>query len=121
MVGLTATASYAVMAFAFVESGLSLVASSALSYILAAIISYVGHRVFTFRSANSPAKEILKFVTISLISFLASTGSALMVDSLGGSPWLGILIVCALIPIFNFLALKFWVFALSSVEISPDV
>ena len=85
--------------------------SSTIAYALLIIVSFWGHAEFTFSIGRKNSLQLKKFFLISIIGIIVSNVIILLVvNILSLSPFIGVAVVTASIPIINFFALKFWVF-----------
>ena len=85
--------------------------SSTIAYALLIIISFWGHAEFTFSVGNKNSLQLKKFVIVSVFGIIASNFIIFLVTSiLSLSPFIGVAVVTASIPMINFFTLKFWVF-----------
>ncbi len=114
LVGLSATALYAVLALflgALMRDDAGQAAASLLAYATAAIFSYCAHRVFTFASNGAYRFEIPRFAALTLSGVAISFIVPLVL-----SQWLllpmivPVAVVCVVIPLLNYVALDRWVF-----------
>lgn len=115
-VGALSTATYLVVLAvlsAAPDHGLPLV--HALSYAVAMVVSFVGHRTFTFKRAGSSRErrieaEVPKFVACHAISLVLSTACVALVQYVTTSKWIAI--GCAgLVAIgTSYVLMQYWVF-----------
>jgi putative flippase GtrA len=63
---------YAVIFACMYLVGLGAVTSNVLGYAVGLVVSYLLNRSFTFRSAAAPLREIVRFVAIFLLAYLAN-------------------------------------------------
>ncbi len=92
--------------------GLGAVTSNLIGYAVGLVVSYVLNRTFTFRSAAPPQGEVLRFVAIFLIAYLANLGVLLLsIHRLGSHE--GVAQVVAGVAYFgiSFVLNKYYVFA----------
>ncbi|WP_419907114.1 GtrA family protein [Hoeflea sp.] len=115
LVGLTATLLYAVLAMALEALFHATAGQATLSiaaYSIAAIFSYVAHRIFTFASNGAYHFEIPRFVLLTAVGFAISYVLPVIVGSVLGLPmFVSVAGVCIVIPLINFFALDRWVFS----------
>lgn len=89
-------------------------AAAGASYVLVMPLSYVLHRIFTFRSTVAHTTTLPKYV---VVSALATVISAVLPEALTNTLSLGLdvnhalMITCAVVPLFNYLVKSNWVFA----------
>lgn len=85
--------------------------SSVLAYLLGMSVSYLGQTFFTFQSnINNPA-QLLRFIIISLLGLSVSYGFVMLFSEMMHLHALLVFaIISVIIPIVNYILLKFWVF-----------
>ncbi|MGL4396239.1 MAG: GtrA family protein [Hyphomicrobium sp.] len=82
-----------------------------LAYLSAMVVSYAGHRAFTFASQGAKTQEIGRFIACHAITIALSTSAiALVVDVLGMSARIGLVVACGVVLIASYLLMRFWVF-----------
>ena len=112
------SAAYATLAEA---TRLGAVPTSIIAYATAMVVSFLGHKYFTFAVSGNIRAQIVKFVTVHC-ACLAMTVviTDLVVDRLRWPYGVGIALVDIAVPLLSFLALKLVVFADKSAE-APQV
>jgi putative flippase GtrA len=85
-------------------------AASAVSFLAAFAVNYRGNRDLVFRAGAVPG-AVRRYVLLVAFNWLASTGLVALATGLGLEGWLAKLISMALVAIFNYAALRLWVFA----------
>ena len=65
---------YAVIFACMYLAGLGAVTSNVAGYAVGLVVSYLLNRIYTFRSAAPPRREIVRFVSIFLLAYLANLG-----------------------------------------------
>jgi putative flippase GtrA len=114
LVGLLSTLVYAVVALvlgAVFENAAGQAPISLLAYAIAAIFSYIAHRLFTFASSGAYRSEIPRFVLLTLTGAGISFVIPVIVEYWLGLPILfSVAAVCIIIPLSNYFALDRWVF-----------
>ena len=91
-----------------VPAGLASLAAS----LVVTPLTYLGQRLFTFRSTGRVNREFFSFLVVVLVVFLLGAGSVMaLVDGLGFHPFLGALITAALMPVVSFILQEKWVFS----------
>jgi putative flippase GtrA len=81
------------------------------AYSVAALFSYVGHRVVSFGSTRSHALALARFVPVTIAGLLVSIVlPGVVSDWLGGPRWLAAALTCLLVPAMNALLLSWLVF-----------
>jgi putative flippase GtrA len=63
---------YAVIFACMYLAGLGAVTSNVIGYLVGLIVSYVMNRTFTFRSVAPASREMIRFVSIFLLAYLAN-------------------------------------------------
>lgn len=75
---------YAVIYACMYLAGFGAVTSNVVGYSVGLVVSYVMNRTFTFRSVASAPREIVRFVSIFLLAYLANLGVLiLLIDRVG--------------------------------------
>lgn len=91
--------------------------ASALGYAIAIPVSYLGHRLFTFRSKARLLPESGRFLLVQLVCIGLAFAIMYSVTELAEGPlWLGIGLCIALLPIGGFLAMKLLVFVVGGAD-----
>ena len=89
--------------------------ASLAGFISANPFSYLGHKLVTFMVPGRDVFEVARFVITALVGLsLASAVPYVLVDLLRQPALAAFCVVVTVIPIANFLALRFWVFARGS-------
>jgi putative flippase GtrA len=117
VVGMVATAIYAICAMMFMrwETRLTPAEASFLAYVLAAIFSYVGHKFVTFMSSGCHRFEAPRFAILTLSGFaVAYTLPQILTVRLGLPHAVPVLVTCVVVPLVNFVMLDRWVFSAMS-------
>jgi putative flippase GtrA len=112
LVGITATALYALIAFllTFVIPGSAAIASL-IAFSLSGVFSYFGHRRFTFQSHDNVKRSASRFACVNAFAYGVSAAIPLIVtDTLAYRPEASIALVCIVIPVMNYLLLNWFVF-----------
>ena len=112
LVGGSATVIYATLAWAAATGfGLSMPLASPLAYGLAALWSFFGHRVLTFRGASPHPRTRTRFMALALSGYAIAFAVPAIVDGFfGGRPEASILLTCLAIPLANYFVLSRYVF-----------
>lgn len=115
IIGLGATLLYALLAavFSMGETPLMRPASgSVLSYVIAALFSYAGHKYFTFASSGAHRFEAPRFFVLTLLGLAVSfLLPAVLSGILGLQAQIPIVLTCIVVPLVNYVVLRHWVFA----------
>jgi putative flippase GtrA len=111
-IGITALVVYSSLYATLAETThLSAIPISIIAYATGMVVSFVGHKYFTFGVAGNIRAQIFKFVAWhSLCLFVTVLITGLVVDKFSWPYGIGILIVDVAIPLLSFLALKLVVF-----------
>ena len=112
LVGVAATLLYAVIAFALAYvSMLPAAVTSLIAYCTAGVLSYFGHRLFTFKAGGGHARPAARFVGINLLGYaVAAVIPWVLSDRLGYPAAIGIVLVCIVIPAMNYVLFNLFVF-----------
>ena len=107
-----ATAVYFFSAVALDRAGAGATVTSAIAITVSVIVSFVAQSRVTFRSSRWHRREALRFMVVGALGFTISRGAIDLVHLRAGQPfWLAALVVCLIVPLTNFAAMNFWVFA----------
>ena len=111
-VGVLATVIHiGVAMIAVTAAGANPTVGSMIGYVVAFLVSYVGHFRFTFAVPGRYRDYLLKFAISSLASFLLSTGAVWVATAILGIDYKPALIALGIIvPVCNYLMNRFWVF-----------
>ncbi|WP_245259382.1 GtrA family protein [Methylobacterium sp. 77] len=112
VVGGIATVLYAGLSLAGTTAlGLPLTLASPLSYGLASIWSYAGHRWLTFGDRQPARRAALRFSALTIAGYgAAAILPAIVGGMFGGPPWHSILTVCVAVPAVNYVILSRHIF-----------
>lgn len=112
-VGVVNTAlGYAVIFACMYLVGLGAVTSNVIGYAVGLIVSYLLNRSFTFRSAAPPRREIIRFVAIFLLAYLANLATlVLLIRHAGVHEGVAQLIAGVVYFALSFVLNKYYVFA----------
>ena len=111
LVGVGTTVVYALASLTLIAAGLAATPASALAYGLAALISYAGHKLFTFASDRAHSVEGPRFIVVNGFGFLLALGAPSLAERLGADGRVGVLAACVAVPAFNYVAMKLYVFS----------
>jgi putative flippase GtrA len=119
-VGVVNTAlGYAVIFACMYLADLSAVTSNVIGYAVGLIVSYVLNRSFTFRSAAPPRREIIRFVAIFLLAYLANLAAlVLLIRHAGVHEGVAQVIAGVVYFALSFLLNKYYVFAVRQVSVT---
>jgi len=113
VVGLIATGVHATSFVFMVDMmGLPAVLASVLAFCTAVAVSFAGHRFWTFTaSKGGHVESFLKFSAAALLGLCVSTGvTFVVVNIVGASYLLALLLVVATVPVATYFMSKLWVF-----------
>ncbi|MDB5477175.1 MAG: GtrA-like protein [Phenylobacterium sp.] len=113
VVGLAATAVHALAALAARDLGqLSPVAATAVGYLCAVGVSYLGNARFTFGRPALHGAQFVRFMVVSLAGFAVNAGLTWLLSNRLGWPFPATLaVIVVVIPALSFTAAKLWAFA----------
>lgn len=113
LVGGIATLLYACLSLAGTAvAGLPLPLVSPLSYGLASLWSYAGHRWLTFSDRQPAPRAALRFSVLAMVGYAAAAAIPAIIGGLFKEPaWLSILVVCIGIPAVNYVVLSRHIFS----------
>jgi putative flippase GtrA len=104
VVGVSCAVLYASLAWSLtVIAGLPAIVGSVTAYAISGVFSYLGQKLFTFRSAAPHAEAAPRF----LLVFLAGVGVAacapmLLTDRMRLPPLVAIVFTCGVVPVINY-------------------
>lgn len=116
LIGIAATALYAVLAFLLSGAGsgaarLGAAPASLAAYAVAALFSYTGHKYFTFVSGGAHRFEAPRFLTLTAVGLCFSwVLPVILVDGLSMPALVPIIVTCIVVPVVNYFVLGRWVF-----------
>jgi len=103
---------YAVIFACMYLAGLSPVASNVVGYACGLVVSYTLNRTFTFRSVAGKKREIVRFLSIFMVAYLANIGALmLLIDHVGMHKGWAQLVAGAIYTGLFYLLSKYYVFA----------
>ncbi|MDR6857579.1 GtrA family protein [Variovorax guangxiensis] len=105
---------YAVIFACMYLAGLDAVASNVFGYAVGLVASYVLNRTYTFRSAAAAPGEIVRFVSIFLLAYLANLGALLLLIHRVGMHEGGAQLLAGVVYFgLSFMLNKYYVFAVN--------
>jgi putative flippase GtrA len=111
VVGIVATLVHYTVATCFAELGdLSIVTANILGWLVGLVVSWYGHRHFTFSKAEFDRASPLMFTAISIFAIGISSGVAYVMHLLDAPAYIGLLFAIGIIPVITFLGHRFVVF-----------
>lgn len=101
---------YVALGASFVALGATPPFAGVLALLPVLAVSYLGHKSKTFRSSGLHRREAPRFLVVSAVDLLL----AALIPKIGvyahASPIAAFVILTALIPLVNFLLMRFWIF-----------
>lgn len=113
VVGGCATVLYVILAFSFARTFAQWpsAASAFGAYLVAGMFSYLAHKLFTFASDGSHGREAPRFMLVSAAGFgIAALLPFVLHDVMGLALAIPVLLTAVLVPVMNFVALRWFVF-----------
>ena len=112
LVGGSATLLYGAISLALLHSGVAATASSTLAYCFAGVLSYCGHKFFTFGSRGEHAREAPRFALVNSFGFACALFAPQVATGIlhADARW-AIGFTCVAVPAFSYFAMKHLVFA----------
>lgn len=84
---------------------------SMLAYALCMPLSFIGHRLWSFRSKGPWRQEGRRFLALNALGYSVAAISPLLLHDLGhAGEYLSIMVTCVVIPCVNFAAMRVFVF-----------
>jgi len=115
VVGLTATAVNAAVFYLLVRNlWLPPVPAAVAAFVCAFVVSYVGHRHWTFaeQAAGADSRQsLIKFLLTALLGLCCNTFLTWLLTGPFGLPALSGLVSILLVPVLTFVCSKYWAFA----------
>lgn len=114
--GLLSTATYFILANAgLLLTDIAPATVSFLAYCGGIIVSYIAQSRYTFRAGRDSSAQITRFLVLSATGLIISHSAIVFTENVLSLPaFYGTIGVCIIIPVFNFLVMKLWVFDTSS-------
>ena len=81
-----------------------------MAYLVAMIVSFHGQGLYTFSLSATSMHHFVKFAVLSVVGLSISALSVVGFESAGASPYWGVLLTSAIVPLLSFQMMKFWVF-----------
>lgn len=94
----------------FYGAGFSAGQANALGFLAGFWVSYLGQSHITFRYDGRPAGAVLRWFLVAVIGLVASSLVAEWLNSRGVAAAVAVGIMVLTIPVFSYLAGRFWVF-----------
>jgi putative flippase GtrA len=112
LVGIIATFIYFISANLLIYTNIvSPIIASSIAFIITMPISFLGHRNFTFQAGQNNISYLKRYLCYAIIGF-ACSNLIIFLTTLTSliNAYIGVAMVTLVLPIINFLALKFFVF-----------
>ena len=84
--------------------------ATAMASILTLPVSFLAHRRITYADVANHKTQWTRFIVLSGMNFVISTGSMKVVDLCGAPYWVGLIIGFILVPLANYTVSTLWVF-----------
>ncbi|MEM7243685.1 MAG: GtrA family protein [Pseudomonadota bacterium] len=111
VVGVIATAIHIMIAYFVQQSGVADQLANFTGFLAAAVFSFFGNLLFTFRAKGSVRNYIKRFAVVSGSNYFASAGLIFILTQQLGFPFeISLLGMVLIIPAISFLVQKLWVF-----------
>lgn len=90
-------------------------------FAVAVVVSYTGHARFTFDTPLRSGRQFQRFLMLSLAGLAASSLTVHLMTTLLGMGFLAAMAaVAVVVPLFSYIAMRFWVFRHTATESSPS-
>ena len=112
LVGGGVTLVYTTLTVALISSGIipDPTVASACATIVTQPFAFVIHQAITYADVEPEASHWKRFALVAASTFVLTTGTMKLVDSLGWPFWIGLAIGWVVIPVTNYLIGAVWVF-----------
>jgi putative flippase GtrA len=111
---------YAVIFACMYIAGLDAVVSNVLGYAVGLVASYVLNRTYTFRSAAKAPTEIVRFLSIFLLAYLANLGTLLvLIRQAGMHEGVAQAVAGVVYFVLSFVLNKYYVFRAHRTPVKP--
>ena len=122
VIGAGVAGAYVLLYLGLLATGLPQAIANGLAFLLAVMLQYVGQAAFTFKQQLNDGAQIIRFAAMVALGFFTSaliTGP--VAAATGLADWIAAATVTVILPVQNFVFMKFWVFASprSKTEIKP--
>jgi putative flippase GtrA len=108
-VGVLSAAIDAGVFWVLVQFGMFAVIASAISFLSAFVVNYRGNRDVVFRAQRTPA-VLYRYIALVAFNLLLSTGGVALALAAGLTPIGAKVLTMVVIAVFNFVAMRLWVF-----------
>lgn len=110
IVGVAATMVYFVIGFALERMGVLVLFGNAIAYVLGFIVSYFGHKLWSFRSSARHATSLPRFIIVWFAGLALNTLIIWSCMRLGLAYMIAMGVAIVLVPVFTYCMQKLWVF-----------
>jgi len=112
VVGVSCAVLYTSLAWSLtVVAGLPAIAGSVLAYAISGVFSYLGQKLFTFRSSTPHAEAAPRFLLVFLAGVtVAACAPMLLTDRMRLPPLVAIVFTCGVVPVINYAVFSLLVF-----------
>jgi len=122
VIGAGTALAYVLLYVGLLATGLPQTVANGLAFLMAVMLQYIGQAAFTFKQQLNDAAQIIRFASMVALGFITSaliTGPIAVTT--GVVDWIAAATVTVVLPVQNFVFMKFWVFASprSKTEIKP--
>jgi len=114
MIALLSAATYILFALLF-NGALGIGQGLAAQYavIMSAVVSYIGHVRFTFSTEANNRWQIIRYLcSFAVTSLISWSATSVVIPYFELKYWQGLVIVAGVVPAFNYVLLRFFVFRL---------
>ena len=111
LIGGAASISNYICFIALINLNSSIYINNAVATCIGLIISFTLNRKYNFRVIDKKRERFLKFILISSINYIFSTWFIYIFSNYGVNLWLAKLISMAMMVVYQFIFVNFWVFS----------
>jgi putative flippase GtrA len=111
LIGGAASISNYICFIALINLNSSIYINNAVATCIGVIISFTLNRKYNFRVIDKKRERFLKFILISSINYIFSTWFIYIFNNYGVNLWMAKLISMAMIVVYQFIFVNFWVFS----------
>jgi putative flippase GtrA len=111
LIGIVSTLTYGASMLGFLQfTTINAIVANPLASLIAFIVSFMGHRYFTFRTGANWWAELGKFTPVALAQLVASQSIVTVTTLENWNPMIATVVVMFVIPISSYIVNKLWVF-----------
>lgn len=110
IVGVTATLVYYISGLGFERTGIPVLLGNAGAYVLGFMVSYFGHKLWSFQSASQHGRTLPRFFVTWCLGLGLNTLIIWLLIHYNVPYAIAMWVAIALVPIFTYFMNKFWVF-----------